>query len=61
MALLTASVACAGEWALDALVRAISLVVADLSTVEALSGQAAALGLVGAVSREVIGLSAAVA
>ena len=55
MPLLAAQVARSGEWALNTWVRAVRLVVPDLATVEALSGQAAAAltPLLWAVTREV--------
>jgi hypothetical protein len=59
MALLVAELAGAIEWTLDALVGAISLVVADLTAVEALAGQTAtALRLVRAIASKVAGLLA---
>jgi hypothetical protein len=60
VALDTAEVASAVEGTLDALVGAVRLVVADLTAVEALAGQTAALGLVGTLTSEVADLVAAV-
>ena len=54
-----AGVAGAREGAVDLGVRAVSLVVSDLSTVEALSGQTTTLGLVRAFASEVSSLVAA--
>jgi hypothetical protein len=59
VALDTTRVAGAAEGTLDALVGAVRLVVADLSAVEALAGEAAALRLVGTFAGEVAGLVAA--
>lgn len=56
----TAGVAGAGERTLDALVGAVGFVVTNLAAVEAFSSEAAALGLVGTIAREVTGLVAAV-
>jgi hypothetical protein len=59
VALLVTELAGAVEGTLNALVGAISLVVTDLTAVEALAGEtAAALGLVGAVAGEMAGLLA---
>lgn len=54
-----AGIASPGERTLDALVRAVSLVVADLTAVEAFARQPIALGLARALASEVTGLVAA--
>lgn len=60
MAFFAASVAGTGKRALDTRVGAVSLVVTDFTAVEALSGQAAAFGLIRAVASEMACLSATV-
>jgi hypothetical protein len=60
VALDTAGIASTGEGTLDALIGAISLVVTDLTAVEALASQTTAPGLVGTLASKVASLVAAV-